>query len=216
MVGLKATVFGATGLVGKKVVEQLTENESYQTIFVPNRKEITYENDKIKALTIDFDQMERYSELFEVDHIFICLGTTIKKAGSKEAFQKVDLELPERIATMAVNNSVKALVLISSIGADANASNFYLKTKGQAEEAVKNILMERAYIVRPSMLLGNREEFRLGEEIGKMVVKGLYFLIPKKYRGIYDSEVAAAMIQIAQKLPNQQVFRSDELKRIIQ
>lgn len=215
MAGQKATVFGATGLVGKKVVEQLFENEGYQTVFVPNRREITYKNEKIEARTIDFDQLERYSELFEVDHIFICLGTTLKKAGSQEAFQKVDLELPKRIAAMAVQKSVKALVLISSIGADAHSSNFYLKTKGQAEEAVKKALEERAYIVRPSMLLGNRDEFRLGEEVGKMLVKGLFFLIPKKYRGIYDSEVAAAMIQIAQKQPNQQVFRSDELKRII-
>ncbi|MEX2380221.1 MAG: NAD(P)H-binding protein [Vicingaceae bacterium] len=216
MTRLSATVFGATGLVGKKVVEQLCENEDYQTVFVPNRREITYKNEKIEARTIDFDQLESNTALFEVDHIFICLGTTIKKAGSQEAFQKVDLELPKRIATMAAQNSVKAVVLISSIGADADSSNFYLKTKGQTEGAVIKALNERAYIVRPSMLLGDREEFRLGEEIGKFLVKGLYFLIPKKYRGIYDYEVAAAMIQLAQKQPNKQVYRSDELKRIVQ
>lgn len=215
MAGLKATVFGATGLVGKKVVEQLIEDEAYQTVFVPNRRGITYENEKIEARTIDFDQLESNTELFEVDHIFICLGTTIKKAGSQEAFQKVDLELPKRIATLAAQNSVKAVVLISSIGADAETSNFYLKIKGKAEEALKKAMNERAYIVRPSMLLGDREEFRLGEEIGKFLVKGLYFLIPKKYRGIYDYEVAAAMIYIAQKQPDQQIFLSDELKRIV-
>jgi uncharacterized protein YbjT (DUF2867 family) len=211
---LKATVFGATGLVGKQLVEQLTENDTYREVVVPNRREVSYKSEKVKSLKIDFDQLETYTNLFEVDHIFICLGTTIKKAGSKDTFQKVDLELPKRIAELASQTNVKSVVMISSLGAEKETSNFYLKTKGQAEEALKKSLNERAYIVRPSMLLGQRDEFRLGEEIGKMLMKGLSFLIPKKYRGIYDYQVAAAMIHIAKEQPKQDVFLSNELKEM--
>lgn len=211
-----ATVFGATGLVGKQLVEQLAENDAYDKVLVANRREIDYENDKITSMVIDFNCLEDYASLFEVNHLFICLGTTIKKAGSKENFKKVDLELPKEISKLSAKHSVDKVLMISSIGANAKSSNFYTKTKGEAEEVLKEILGDKAFIVRPSMLLGDRKEFRFGEEVGKVIVKALSFLIPKKYKGIYDYEVARAMIKIAQSQTNQQVFESDELNKIIQ
>lgn len=211
-----ATVFGATGLVGKQLVEQLAENDAYEKILVANRRKIDYENDKITSMVIDFNRLEDYASLFEVNHLFICLGTTIKKAGSKENFKKVDFELPKEISKLSAKYSVDKVLMISSIGANAKSSNFYTKTKGEAEEVLKEVLGDKAFIVRPSMLLGDRKEFRFGEEVGKVIVKALSFLIPKKYKGIYDYEVARAMIKIAQSQTNQQVFESDELKRITQ
>lgn len=214
MKGIKASVFGATGLVGKQVVEQLIENDNYQKIILPNRRKVTYESAKVETQQIDFDHLEKHMDMFEVDHIFICLGTTINKAGSKEAFKKVDYHIPKSIAEYAAKKKVEAVVMISSLGADADSSTFYLKTKGEVEKAVKKLLGDRAFVVRPSMLFGKRQEFRLGEEVGKLLMKALFFIIPKKYRGIHDYEVAAAMIRIANEKPKQKIFISDELKRL--
>ena len=211
---LSATVFGATGLVGSKLVEQLSENESYSKVYVANRRKQDYHSINLKEVIVDFDKLEDYPELFSVDHIFIALGTTINKAGSKEKFKAVDLELPLRIAKLAQSN---VLLMISSIGADKSASNFYLKTKGEAEEKVNQAFSGKAYFLRPSMLLGERSETRIGEAIGKFFIKNLEFLMLgslKKYRGIYDHTVAKAMIKIASQLPEQKVLESETLKNI--
>lgn len=210
-------VFGATGLVGKKLVSQLVENESYNSIDVANRRSQNYSSSKIKEHIIDFDRLENNRDLFQVDDVFICLGTTIKKAGSQEAFEKVDLDLPVKIAQLSKSGKVKTLVFISSLGADANSSNFYLRTKGRAEDEILKNGPENSYAVRPSMLFGDRKENRIGESIGKFFMKNLEFLMIgglKKYRGIYDNQVARAMIIIALSQPKSTIIESEELKEI--
>lgn len=213
-----ATVFGSTGLVGQQLVKQLEKDKRYQKVYCPNRREVKVEGEKIENSCIDFEELGNHSTLFQVDHIFICLGTTIKKAGSKEKFRAVDYELPLKIAQLANQNRVKQLLLISSLGANANAANFYLKTKGETEIAVQAAFNDQAKIVRPSMLLGDREEYRKGENIGKFMMKLLDFLMVgslKNYRGIYDVEVAAAMIEIACSNTKQKMFKSVELKEML-
>lgn len=212
-----ALLFGATGLVGKKVLNLLIEDERYTSIIVANRSSKKYTSSKVKEAIVDFSELEKSSDLFKVNHVFVCLGTTIKKAGSKSAFEKVDLEYPHQIAKLAKQLNVNQLVHVSAIGANASSSNFYTKTKGRVEEAIWADGPERSYAVRPSMLFGNREEFRLGEKIGILFMKALEFLMiggAKKYRGIYDEEVAQAMIFIANSCPKQKAFDSDELKAI--
>jgi len=212
-----ALVFGATGLVGSKLVDLLIEDERYSKIRVANRSSKNYEDSKIEEVLVDFNHLEEYADSFNADDVFICLGTTIKKAGSKPAFEKVDLDYPTEIARLAKQNQVSQLVHISAIGANSKSSNFYTKTKGKAEEAVWKVGPENSYAVRPSMLFGNREEFRLGEKIGIALMKTLGFLMvgpAKKYKGIYDEEVAQAMIFIANATPKQKAFNSDELKAI--
>ncbi len=211
-----ATVFGSTGLVGKKIATFLEEDPDFKRVFLPHRREANFSTKGIHQL-INYDKLEEYDSLFQVDVIFIALGTTIKKAGSQEAFKKVDLEYPKKIALWAKKYQVKTVVLISSVGASANSSNFYLRTKGQAEKELQNILGDNLYIVRPSMLLGKREEFRLSEEIGKVFIRLFSFLLLgklKKYKGIYDEELAKAMIYLSKVNPQQKIYHSDELKEL--
>ncbi len=212
-----ALLFGATGLVGTKLLELLLEDERYEKIRVANRKSKNYSNTKIEEVIVDFSALEKHADCFKVDHVFICLGTTIKKAGSKPAFEKVDLEYPTEIAKLSKHNGVKQLVHISAMGANSTSSNFYAKTKGSAEKLIWENGPENSYAVRPSMLFGDRNEFRLGEKIGIFFMKNLKFLMQgglKKYRGIYDAEVAEAMLFIANAGPKQKSFDSDELKAI--
>lgn len=212
-----ALIFGATGLVGKKVLQLLVEDERYSKVVVVNRSSKNYTSTKVKEVIIDFENLEEHGDLFQVDHVFVCLGTTIKKAGSQSAFEKVDLEYPHQIAKLAKQAGVKQFVHISAIGANSNSSNFYTKTKGRAEEAIWNDGPENSYAVRPSMLFGDREEFRLGEKVGIVLMKTFSFLMVgalEKYKGIYDEEVAQAMVFIANSKPKQKAFNSDELKAI--
>jgi uncharacterized protein YbjT (DUF2867 family) len=211
----RAVIFGASGLVGKALVDLLIENEKYSKIIVANRREIGYSSSKVDEKIIDFSKLKSFPDLFDADEIFICLGTTINKAGSKAAFEHVDLELPTEIAMLAEQGNANQVIMISSLGADKNASSFYLSTKGKAEKA----LLDRStttYIVRPSMLFGDRSELRIGESIGKFFIKIVGPLMVgrlKKYKGIYADEVAKSMIYILNKNPSESVIESNELKK---
>ena len=207
-----ATVFGSTGLVGAKLIDLLAFDEQYETVYAPNRREVDFKQEKIKPQLVDFSELKKYPDLFKVNHIFICLGTTIKKAGSKEKFKAVDLAMPRTIAELAKSDK---LLMISSLGADAASGNFYLKTKGEAENAVLENGPKCTHIVRPSMLLGDRKENRLGEDIGKFLMKLFdpIMLGPlKKYRGVYDEEVAKAMLFLAKEESASKILESEQIK----
>lgn len=213
-----ALLFGATGLVGKQVLAQLTANEYYDKIVVFNRKTQHYSSPKVEEIISDLKDLELIKEKIKGEVVFICVGTTIKKAGTKANFEAVDLELPISIAMAAKGNNVSCLVAISSLGANVHSSNFYLKTKGDMEQSLSEIGVKHTYFVRPSMLFGKREEFRLAEYLGKIALKafGLFlFGSLKKYKGIEDWQVAKAMILMAKNKPKQNVFESDELINII-
>jgi len=209
-----ACVFGASGLVGTHLVELMSEDKHYKKILVANRSHIAYHSAKIKEIIVDFDKLDENPDLFQVDEVFVCIGTTIKKAGSKEKFKQIDLKLPEKIAQKANQHTVDFFCLISSLGADANSSNFYSKTKGQAEDAISKLDIKHIYFVRPSLLLGDRDENRTGESIAQWFMKRLNFLFAgplKKYKAIEAESVASAMLYLANHQPNKRVISSDEL-----
>jgi len=188
-----AIVFGASGLVGGHLVNELIGDDRYSKIFILGRKELPIKNAKIEQLIVDLFNFESYSDKVIGDDLFCALGTTIKKAGSQAQFRKVDFELPVGIAKLAEQNNIKGYYLVSSIGANAKSSTFYLRVKGETEDAITHIGLNRFISFRPSMLLGNRAEFRMGEIIGKSVMKAIGFLFigsMKKYRGIEASSVA--------------------------
>ena len=209
----KALVFGATGLVGKQLVKQLADDVYYSSITVFNRRSQNYSSDKIIEIITDYGNLQLYKEMFKADVLFCCIGTTIKKAGSQEAFCKVDHDLPVKLSKLA-NPNIKNFIMISSLGASTDSSNFYLSTKGQTERDVSSTFCGKTYFVRPSLLMGDREEFRMGEKIGQLLMKAISPLLFgqfKKYKGIKDKNVAAAMIVIDKSNPQQQVFNSNEL-----
>src|SRR4051812_41878874 len=166
-----ALVIGATGLVGSHLVEQLAKDDYYSRIVILSRRNLQYLNPKKEVRVIDFDHPD--VSAIKGDHVFCAIGTTIKKAGSKENQFRIDCEYPFRIAEIAKRNDAEKFILISSIGANANSGNFYLRTKGQLEEKLKKIGFNNLIVLRPSFILGKRKEFRLGEKIGIVVAKAL-------------------------------------------
>jgi len=187
-----AIVLGATGLIGKKVTEHLLKNDSYSTVIILVRKPLNINHPKIKQHIFNYDAIDK--TLLKGNDLFCCLGTTIKTAGSKEAFRKVDLDYVVNVAKAAKENGINHFAVVSAMGANKNSTVFYNQIKGEMEEAIKSIGFDSTYVIRPSLLLGDRKEFRFGELIGKFFMITLSFLIPKKYRAIYDVQVALATI----------------------
>jgi uncharacterized protein YbjT (DUF2867 family) len=212
-----ALLFGASGLVGSYVLKLLLNSNRYSKVIVFSRQKLILNHPKIENHVIDFDQLEKYKKLITGNDLFCCLGTTIKKAESKEAFRKVDYEYPVRLAEIANQKKVGCFVVISSLGANSHSSVFYSKVKGEMEEAIKRNFRNKKVIVRPSILFGERTESRMGENIGKVVVKlfGVFMAgFLKKYKGIHAETVATSMISLANCINRKIVFESHELQRI--
>jgi len=212
-----AIVFGSTGLIGNLLIEELTKSENYSLIKSFVRQSTGISEPKVEEIVIDFSNTASFSHLITGDDIFICLGTTIKKAGSVANMEKIDRDLPLDIARAALSAGVKGIAVVSSIGASAKASNYYLRIKGQMEDGIMQLPFHRKTIVRPSMLLGERKEKRAGEMVGKVVMTAVKpVLIGKllKYRAIHGRDVARAMIVILNTHQEKIIFESDELKKL--
>lgn len=193
-----AVVFGASGLVGKTLVNLLASDDRYDKIIQVIRNQSDIVHPKIQSIILaDYSKLHQYKIMLAADDYFCCIGTTINKAGSKEAFRSVDLKIPEYIAKLAADLSVPYLVIVSSIGANAQSGNFYLRTKGAMEVSVRNIYPGHLKFVRPSLLIGDRKEFRPAERFSVFMMKlmGWMMIGPlRKYRGIHVSRVASEMI----------------------
>ena len=169
----KALILGATGVVGGELVRLLCRNENYEKIVVWTRRKLNFSREKLETKIVNFDEIANLpSENF--DEIFCALGTTIKQAGSRENFEKVDLTYPLEVAKWGKNSGVKRFILISAPGADANSRAFYLQIKGRAQEQIEKLGFESLQIVHPPLIRGKREHFRLGESLAIL----LFRLIP--------------------------------------
>ncbi|WP_281558682.1 NAD(P)H-binding protein [Thalassomonas sp. RHCl1] len=206
-----AMILGASGLTGQALLAELISDDKIQKITLLVRKPLDISHSKVTQHQIDFGAIDQYHELFAVDHIFCCLGTTIKTAGSKAAFQAVDVELVRQCAQLAVNARTKKFIVISSVGANSTSANFYSRCKGQMEKSLKDICQTSAMalvICRPSLLLGQRENFRLGESVAAGLTKYLNFLFIgplRKYQPIAAKQLAKAMLSISRQENNQQI-----------
>lgn len=196
---IKAIVFGATGLTGSQVVEQLLEKENIKVVAVV-RQRIHNAAPELEQIVIkDFSKLEQHAPELKADAYFCCIGTTINKAGSKDKFLRTDLAIPVTIARLVNATGTRAAGFVSSIGANASSSNFYLSTKGKMEREVEKIIGEKAVFIRPSLLMGNRKEFRFGETLGVGFMKafGWALIGPlRKYRGVNASDVARELISL--------------------
>ncbi|MCA1029635.1 oxidoreductase [Bacillus timonensis] len=212
-----ALVIGATGLIGQHVVTYLLESPEYEKVTVWVRRPVPWTDSKLDVKVIDFEKMEE--ELFDFNDVFCCLGTTIKKAKSKETFKKVDLEYPLQVAKLAKESGSQQFLVVSAMGASASSKIFYNQVKGQLEEGLKKIEIPHLLIFRPSLLLGEREEFRFGEKVGEVFAKTLGFLMVgglKKYRAIEGKQVAYAMVKKAANHHHQpvEVYESDRIQGV--
>ena len=190
-----ALLLGATGLVGGQLLEQLLAHPAYDTVVALNRRPLDLQHHKLRQEVIDFDRPD--AGKIRGDDLFCALGTTLRKAGSKEAQYRIDCTYPAEIGRIARQNGVRQYLLVSSVGADAQSANFYLKTKGELEEKIKALQFDMFVSARPSFLLGDRQEFRLGERIGIILAKAFNPVIPRKYRAIQARQVAKALIELA-------------------
>jgi uncharacterized protein YbjT (DUF2867 family) len=187
-----ALLLGATGLVGGHLLKQLLENPHYAQVVALTRRPLDVRHPKLRQEILDFDHPD--ASKIRGDDLFCALGTTLRKAGSKEAQYRIDCVYPFEVGKIARENGVRQFLLVSSVGADAKSSNFYLKTKGELEEKIQGLGFEHFVAARPSFLLGERKEFRLGERIGIALAKALAPLIPRRYRGVGAEKVARALI----------------------
>ncbi|RLA63839.1 MAG: oxidoreductase [Epsilonproteobacteria bacterium] len=191
-----AIVFGATGLVGSELLKQILDDPDYGRVIIFVRRTTGITHEKLEEKIINFDELEKYFEFFIVNDVFWCLGSTIKKAGSKEEFRKIDLEYPLMVAKDG-KAYIENFVLISALGADAKSSFFYNRIKGELENKLEALNLKRLIIVRPSLILGDRSESRRSEKIGQMIMPYLNPFIPKKnWRAIKASRIAEVMLKL--------------------
>jgi uncharacterized protein YbjT (DUF2867 family) len=214
---MKALVVGATGLVGNICLNLLLADSFYNEVEVWVRKTTGLENEKLSEKIVDFSQIENMTSSC-ADHIYCCLGTTIKKAGSQAGFRKVDHDYVVELGRFAEKYSASKIIVVSSIGAKIDSSNFYLRTKGEMEKDLNQLQIPAIYILQPSFILGERNEFRFGEKIGQYLIIALGFLLTgkkRKYRGIKAITIAKAMISLAKTGELKKLtFESDTIQKL--
>jgi uncharacterized protein YbjT (DUF2867 family) len=186
-------VAGATGLVGGELVRQLAARADFARVIALVRRAIDVPT-RVIPLTTDFEHLERIVEHLGVDHVFCALGTTIRKAGSQAAFRRVDHDYVVSLARLALERGARHFLLVSSLGANPRSRVFYSRVKGEVEAAVQTLGYPRVTIARPSLLLGPRSEFRVGERL----MKPLGPLMPRRYRPVHARAVAATLIRAAE------------------
>lgn len=204
-----ALLIGATGLIGNQLLTKLLHSPFYSRVIVLTRRSLEVRNTKLTEVIFDFDRPD--ASQVTADDIFCCLGTTIKKAGSREAFKKVDFEYPLKVAKLAKLNGASKYIIITAMGADPKSGIFYNRVKGEIESELKRLNFDSLHILQPSLLLGDRKESRTGEKVGEMlmaVFRPIMLGPLKKYRAIESERVANAMLAFA-KMPDKGVFLHD-------
>lgn len=206
-----ALIVGATGLIGGHLTRKILNHPSYSKIKVLVRKPLDFQHPKLEQIIINFDNFDK--SLVVADDIFCCLGTTMKQAGSKEAFYKVDFTYPFEVAKAALQNGAQQYLIVTAMGADTKSLFYYNRLKGEIEKALTDLNYPTLLIFRPSLLLGERKDSRAGEGFATIIMNTFNFLIPKRYKAIKGETVANAMLYSAQKgIKGIQVFESTEMQ----
>ena len=209
-----ALLLGASGLTGSLLLQQLLQDDYYKKVIVYARKSLNIQHQKLQEMIIDFDTIDT---AVEANDIFCCLGTTIKKAGSKTAFEKVDFDYPLKIAQLQKNAGSKKFLVITAMGASANSSIFYSMVKGKLEKQLQLLQFCNLYIFRPSLIIGNRKEKRIGERIALIlstIINPLLMGSLAKYKSVTAVAIAKAMVFSAKEnKPENQIILSDEIKK---
>ena len=212
-----ALVFGSSGLIGGHLLNELIQSDNYNKIKLFVRSDHGSNHSKTEIIKTDFNNLENHKEDIKGDDCFFCIGTTKQNSPDKNEYKRVELDVPKKIAQIAKSNLVNSFVFVSSGYADPNSSGDYLKFKGLVEEELKRLSFSRLGIMRPSFLMGDRKEKRVGEKVGIFIFKLLspLFLGPlKKMKPIHSKKVAKAMIKITNGDFKQNVFESNEIVEV--
>ncbi|NEW80695.1 MAG: NAD(P)H-binding protein [Gelidibacter sp.] len=215
--GKTAIILGASGLTGQHLLSELIADESYGTIKLFSRKKTNNTSKKVIEFVGNLLELKNFKEDFTADEIFVCIGTTAKKTPDKKQYKKIDFGIPAAAAKLAKENHIQTFLVVSAMGANAKSSVFYNKTKGEMEQAVLSEKIMNTYILRPSIIGGNRHENRTMEKIGIAIFKLLQpFMLGKlkKYRIIEAENIAKAMIYLANEKPGLQIIESDKIQEM--
>jgi uncharacterized protein YbjT (DUF2867 family) len=196
---MTATLVGATGLIGSYLLQELLNDPYFNTVRILIRRPIDITHPKLEKKIVDFNDSDSILVAFSnSDVVFCAIGSTMKKVkGDKDAYRKIDYNIPLNIARFCKMTGCRKFILVSSAGANAKSMNFYQRLKGETDEAVKQAGPKTIHIMRPSLLLGERKEFRFSENIGKAFMTTLSFIIPEKYKAIQGRDVAKVMLALA-------------------
>lgn len=215
--GRSALLLGATGLVGSQLLDLLLASPQYGRVRVLGRRRPARKDRRLDFHGVDFDRLAGHADLFAVDDVFCCLGTTIARAGSQDAFRAVDFGYVVEAARLASEAGVEQFLVVSAVGSDPDSRVFYNRVKGEMEAAVKHFPFRALWILRPALLLGEREEFRLGERIAELVIRPLSFLLVgrfRRYRPVHARDVAGAMLRLAAEEGTGGVVESERIPAI--
>jgi uncharacterized protein YbjT (DUF2867 family) len=222
----KALLLGGSGLIGGHLLRYLLADESYDRVIAPGRRELPVQDRKLVQYRVDLgtvlaateDEPADLREIFAVDDIFCALGTTMKQAGSREAFEKVDYHYPLKAARLGLARGARQFLIVTALGADASSSIYYNSVKGRVEDDLQQLPFHAIHIFRPSLLTGARSQSRVGENLGKLigqiVAPGMIGPL-RKYRPIAGLTVARAMLATARKADSGiHIYESDDIQKI--
>lgn len=198
---MTATLVGATGLIGSYLLQELLNDKYFDTVKILIRRPVDITHTKLEKKIVDFNDGDSLLvALSNSDVLFCAIGSTMKKVkGDKEAYRKIDFDIPVNLARFCKMTGCEKFILVSSAGANPKSPNFYQRLKGETDEAIKSSGLKTIHIMRPSLLLGERKEYRLGENMGKAIMTSLSFLIPARYKAIHGKEVAKVMFALSKK-----------------
>lgn len=215
--GKVAIILGATGLTGSLLLEKLLQDNRYDTIKIFTRKSVQKKDPKLKEFIGDLLCLENFAKEFTGDELYCCIGTTAKKTPDKTSYKNIDFGIPVTAAKLCKQQKITTFLVISAIGANPESSIFYSRIKGEMEQAILREEIPNTYILRPSIIAGNRNKNRMGEKIGIFFTKFLQFLLVgklKKYRLISADKIALAMLKLANAKPDITIIPSDKIETL--
>ncbi len=198
-------LIGATGLVGNLTLKKLLEDDFFDEVRVISRRSTGYKHPKLQELNIDFEDLQGHLKFLKCEVLISCLGSTMKKAGNKQTFKRFDYYYPSEVAGYCRMNGTKKMVLLSAQGADEHSLFYYNQIKGKLENICKELSFKELDILRPSLILGHRNEHRTGEHIGKILAKVLGPILPKQYQAVEAEQLAATLVDCAKTSSEKEV-----------
>ena len=209
-----ALIFGSSGLIGNHLLDFILKDNYYQKIKLFVRSNIDIKDSRIEIIYDDFTNIDNLKNTIVGDDCFFCIGTTKKDTPNNNEYRRIEYDIPVNIAKIAKLNSINSFYYVSSMGANSNVSNSYLRNKGEVEDELAKLNFNKLAILKPSLLLGNRKKFRLGERIAQLIMTKLTFIFMgkmKKYKPIKAIDVVKAMINITKNDYKINFFESDKL-----
>lgn len=207
-----AAIIGATGLVGNEIVKLLLNDQRYEKVIVYSRRALDHTHEKLEVILGDLTQEITFAPAIKASEIYCAIGTTQAKTPDMTAYKNIDYGIPLSAADYGIKGGLKRFMVVSSLGANADSKMFYPRIKGMMEDSLRKKAIPQLYIFRPSFIMGNRNERRIGEEVAKFLVKALRPIIPRNYRGVEAKDIARAMVNTANSKREQSIINSKEIK----